>query len=1692
MADYAFVHVFALAAIAAMLADHHMPQEDKSTAWYLALVCLCPFLALEVAIWSFALYLCVQNAWLTTLEILESFWTIIKTYPATATREDPSFLGHSTTTFPIDLSDALFVFLILAVAGAAIYVSLLNPAQESDSEVSRNVSAARPHNAAEPSSNALSDAVAIDMDAVADQTSSPVEGPVRVTREDTSHPPEEAPSADDKPAPTFAPAPTSAQDPRFHTWLRRVDLPWNTRCYAPALLCGSDIWLLPIFPWRSKKEPMMQKMVKEQEHRIEDILQMRQQCPGAETDAKIAKKYGSFYWPKSDSSTTSGRKKFNVFKNKTSEDKPREEPKTSENKAHSDKAQADSTGDSEDNRSNSHDTTTTKDSGGVPQSQNPEPEAQRTPTPVSQEPKSFSYKKAEDSAVPKEQHEEPIDDITTDSETAPSQPEAQATEDAAVISASSIHSVENNSDQVAASEGHVLPKTKDHSEEKAAVDVSQVPPDQEEPDLNSKEDIEEPIFASTTPSVENNSDHVAASTGYSPPSVEDQVDEGAPVAVPVASSQTTPDQGEPKGPESAQAVQESQVNKSDESSSAVNNVASAPTHNGSYAGGVESGLQSTASLSGNDGSEESARTVDYVTSAPTHNVSYADGVESGVQSTASSIGNNDSRGAQTNAHPQHQEAPIAAGNHDVQDDIDMTNANAGSELSNDAREQHQTFTSDDAMEVVPSPTNGPDTEVQAGLLPVEHQIGAPAGESTAGDVMNIDQEAVEQTMPAIPPLIQNLEASTEEQNASDPMDEDMDEEMPEVPTQDETQPTNAHENGMRPSNFAPAPIFTQPPQSPLFNAPMQMSMNGGNAIVGSVAAHQNAAGPTFNAGQNEPTQGVTAFNGAPQPSQFSFGATGVPSAFGSGFALGNFTNSVNSFAPSGASPAPFSNGSIGGASTSIPAAVQPAQQPGVVRSEHNNFDDSFRSFSPQQQSANTFGGPSLQSQVKPFKFDTSMLNLGNSSFGLNQRPTERSEDTLYPTKSATVVQTSLPRNDQHSIAARSGQPSKDSQEGVAELTSAQAMQSEDVTPNASRAQDSANQETAPEADSSEPSPRGPLHQEGLHVPVLGQPAPMDSAAFEGSVLPRNILKATGPSQRRRAPATSSTAPASNHAVPNKKQTKRPLDEAEDDVAAENSSSNELVRAEQPVRPYVRQEAPDHADRTKAEFAGNRPINILRDYDITFDVKLEHARKLMSNWYRDLPKKSMSTCSHALEQCLSDVKECHAFFGADEEIAHAPSKKKLTANDKVSDQQLLDLDTCLGHVSKIPEDTKAVQATLLLEMGKLRKTMEDKRERWVSDEREQNCQGPDAIDKQPKWMHEKVLATCKDLIAQQQTALSVENELNDPNSELQQDFLMTVNGWMSDLILFKEAREKDWDKAIGMSWGKYTASLMRDMEAALRPIVERVGKERPFKSSARRNALYALWDDIREGKVAQSLIKKGVLSWVAEAIPYPVSKGNLDNDSGAAKSNRSGKRGPIAGFMTSKTTAPTPEEQQLTIIRASRPNVNGTASSSKSNESQAHRLPQNRQSNAMASPGTTRDNPSLSHARDEILRTADWPIQTVPGLHGYLFNQTIENISIQNDLSSDDSRVRQDMKNMDICIARLAGLMGKHEQAWKDVANGVFGRRFLQDMALFATTLQNFLAPWFGTGKTGFEFLTSLLRNLQTIIDDLRNRHLNLV
>ena len=62
MADYAFVHVLALAAIAALLADHHMPQEDKSTAWYLALVCLCPFLALEVALWSFALYMCVARS----------------------------------------------------------------------------------------------------------------------------------------------------------------------------------------------------------------------------------------------------------------------------------------------------------------------------------------------------------------------------------------------------------------------------------------------------------------------------------------------------------------------------------------------------------------------------------------------------------------------------------------------------------------------------------------------------------------------------------------------------------------------------------------------------------------------------------------------------------------------------------------------------------------------------------------------------------------------------------------------------------------------------------------------------------------------------------------------------------------------------------------------------------------------------------------------------------------------------------------------------------------------------------------------------------------------------------------------------------------------------------------------------------------------------------------------------------------------------------------------------------------------------------------------------------------------------------------------------------------------------------------------------------------------------------------------
>ncbi|KXT13602.1 hypothetical protein AC579_9775 [Pseudocercospora musae] len=1822
MADHAFVHVFALAAVAALLANHHISEEEKSRAWYLALVSLCPFLALEVAIWSFALYMGVQNAWLTTLQTLESFWTIIKTYPAAAGRDDAPFLSHSTATSLLDLCDALFVFLIVAVAGAAIYVSLLNPAQESDSRVSRNVSAARPHNAAEPSSNALPDAVAIGVEAVADQTSSPAEGPIRVTRENTSQPPEEAPSADDEPAPPFAPAPTSAQDPRFHTWLRRVDLPRGTRCNASPLLRDSDIWLIPMFPWGSEKIPKYQQMLKEQRQRIEDILRMRQEFPGEESDAKIAQKYPSaFYWPKSNSSTTTDRKEPNVFKSKTNDDRPREEPKTSKNTTHDGKAH-DLASDSKDKPSNSHGMA--EDGVSVPHSQNLEAAAHRTPAPSSQEVKSLLDETAEDSAVPKQQYEVPLDDIAKGSELAPSPPEAQRTEDAAVISASTIRSVENNSDQVAASEGYVSPKQKNQSDEKAAVPVSQsssgLTPKQDS-GINSKQDTEA-ISAGTIYGVENNSDYFVASKVYDLPNLKDQSEEKAAVAVPHTSSEITPDQGGSKGSEPAQTAQENQVNESEESSSAVDNVASAPTQNVNYTGGVDMGLRSAASSSGS----------------------------------------NDSQGGQTSSLAQHQEVPVAAGNDDNRADIKMTDANADSELFNDAGEQHQAFASDDAMGILPLSSNGPSIVVQAGTSPVEHQIGATGG-SPAGDVMNIDQAAVEQTVPAAPSLAQNLESHSEDQIANDAMDED--EEMPEVPSHDANQPTFASASDSQPSSLAPARTFTQPPQSFLFHAPVQMSMNGSNAFTGSVAAQQDSAAPMSNAAQNGPLQGVFAFNCPSQSSHFSSKPASLAPTFGTRPTVGDDRNDVNIFAPSGAPPGPFSTGSIGGASMSIPTAVQTAQQLGVDGSEQHSSDGSLRLFIPQQQSANTSRRPSLQSQAKPFKFDTSMLGLGNSSFGADQRTTERREHALYAANSATVVQSSLPRDDLQNIAAKSGQPDKDSQEGVAELVSAQAMQSQDVTPHDSGAHDSASQRTAPEAAPSEPSPRGPLHQEGHHVPVLGQHVPIESAAFEGSVLPRNILKATGPSRRRRAPATSSTASASSNSVLNHNQTKRQLDDDEYDVAAETSSSDELVRPEEPVRPYVRQAAPDHADQTKAQFADNRPIHPLKDYDIPFNLKLEYARKLMSKWYRELQawrthssKTSKATILQALEQCREEVNQCYAFFDSNEATAHAVPTKKLTADDKVSDKQLSDLDTCLEYAGQLPEDMKAVRDALVEALEDLRKKMSDRRKQWVRDEREQNCQAPEPINDRPKWMREKVLATCKALVAEQKTALSVKEELKDPNSELQQDFLKTVNGWMNDLILFMQANPDEWNDVTRMSWGRYTVSLMRDMEAALRPIVKPVGEMHPFKISARNsNGLYELWDDIREGKVAQSLIEVQGAFWVAAAIPYPVSKGNLDNHSGSAKSNGRVKRGPIAGFMTSRTPAPTPEEEQLTIVRTSRPNVNGAAtpsvgvaSSSESNESQAHRLGQDMQSGVMTSPETSRGNLSPSHSRDmfpdhrnnalltieqgdpererkenlihqwlthssdsfrqivlagasnlslehvqrvadvlqnrfvalqikidryrhfwipdalldphtvfgkarascrtlnghlaqavelvknklaemkpedaayrelpeylqrlrqncsdladadscfkpekghsAISKTAAWPLMTVPGLQRYLFNRTISESSIRTDLSSNVVRgVRHDMENMDQSVAELVPLMRNHRQAWNDMANGVFGRRFIHIMAPFAVTLQNFLTPLFETGETGFEFMTRLLRNLQFIMNDLKPRHPNVV
>ncbi|KXT01509.1 hypothetical protein AC578_4550 [Pseudocercospora eumusae] len=1778
MADHAFVHVFALAAIAALLANEHIPQEHKNRAWYIALVCLYPFLALEVAIWSFALYMGVQNAWLTTLQTLESFWTMIKTY-----RDDTPFLNHSTTT-PLDLSDALFVLLTVAVAGAAIYFNLLNPPQWSrdprnvsaarprnaaepssnalpdavaieldaaaghilspvegpireareniSSRASRNVSAARPHNAAEPSFNALPDAMAIELDAAADQISSPVEGPIRVARENISsrasrnvsaiRPHNAAePSfnalpdamaidldaaADQISLPVEGPIrvtrenmapPTSAQDPRFHTWLRRVDLPSNTRRYASALFTCSDIWLHPIFPWRSMKTRKVQKMMKEQEQRIEDILQMRQQCPGAETDAKIAQKYGSFYWPKSDSSTTTDRKEPNVFKSNTNDDEPRKEPNTSKNTAHNDKAQADSADDSKDKP---------------------------------------SEEVNEDSAVPEQQYEVPLDNITKDFETAPSRPE-----------------------------------------------------------------------------------------------------------------------------------------ESEESTNAVDNVTSAPTQNVSYAGGVETGLRSATSSSGsNDGqdgqtsslaqhleapvaagndSEESTNAVDNVTSAPTQHVSYAGGVETGLRSATSSSGSNDGQdgqtrslaqhleasvaagnddnqddismtdanadselsndaGGQTSSLAQHLEASVAAGNDDNQDDISMNDANAVSELSNDAGEQHQTFASDDAMDILPLSNNGPDTEVQSGNAPVEYQIGAASG-SMAGDVM---KEAVAQTMPAAPSLAQNLESHSEEQSTSNVMDED--EDMPEVPPQDESQPIHADENDSQPSNFAPAPISMHPPQSSLFNTPMQRSMDVSNAFS-SRAAQQNMAGPMFNAAENEPSQEVLASKGAPQTFQSSFGTNGLPPAFGAGLAFGKFPKSVNFFAPSGVPPGPFTTGSIGRPSMDISTAIQTASQPRMGGNE--------------QQSASTVGSPSLHSQAKPFKFDTSMLNLGNSSVGVNKRPTEHSEDTSNLANSTTVVQTSSPRNDQQSTAVRSGQPKEDSQKGVAELAPAQAVRSQDVMP---------------EAASSENTHGDQLHREGDHIPVLHQHAPLNSDAFEGSLLPRNIIKATGTSRRRRMPATSSTALASSDAVSGQKQTKRQVDDAEQNVAAVTSSGDELVQAEEPVRPYVRREPPNHADTTKAQFVDDRPIDFLKDYDIPFDSKLEHARKLMRNWYRDLhaSKTSQATSLQGLEKYCQEVKYCYAFFDSDETTAHALPKRKLTADDKISDQQLLDLDTCIAYARELPGDRDAVQ-DFVKEMKLLRGKMADRRKQWVRDEREEKCQAPEPINDRPKWMRAKVIAACKALVAEGKTALSVENELKDPNSELQQDFLKNVNSWMTDLILFKEAQEDEWNEAIRMSWGRYTARLMRDMEAALRPIVEPVFKARPSKIRARlSNGLYELWDDIREGKVARSLIDaQGRDLWVTDDIPYPISKPKLGRSSG-----------PIPGFMTSRTTAPEPEEGQSTIIRASRPNVNGAAtpsvgiaSSSKSNESQAHRLGQDGQSNAVAGPETPRGNISPSHNQDmfpdgrnnalltieqddpererkenlihqwlthssdsfreilmggaskldlqhvkamavllqnrlhalqtkvdpnrhfwipdalldpqtvlgkarascrtlneylhgvvelvrnklaekkqedaahdklpehlrmlqqtcsdladadscfkperahsDISKGAAWPFMTVPGLQRYLVGRSIANKSVRDDLSSNAIRLRQDMMDMDKSIAALVLFMRNHRQAWNDMANGVFGRRFLQIMAPFAATLQKFLAPLFQTTETGFEFLKSLLQNLQNIMDDLKLRHPN--
>ncbi|EME89194.1 uncharacterized protein MYCFIDRAFT_170706 [Pseudocercospora fijiensis CIRAD86] len=1440
MADHAFVHVFALAAIAAVVANQHIPQEQKSRAWYLVLGCLCLFLVLEVAIQSWALYMGVQNAWLTALQILESFWTIIKTYPATAGRDDTPFFYSSTTTSRLDLSDALFVFLVVAVAGAAICVGLLSLAEWSTSRVSCNVSAAQPHNAAEPSSNALQEAVAIDLDASADQTAYPVEGPIRFNRENTSQTPEEAPSAVKESASPFAPAPKSAQDPRFHTWLRRVDIPWNTKCYASAVFYGTGIWWHPILAWRSRKTPKTQKMIKEQEQRIEDIFKMRQQRPGLETDAKIAQKYEPFNWPKRGPPTDTDRKERKTFKSKTNNDKPRKEPRTSKEEAHTNMSKADSTREFKDKPLNSHNTA--EDGGSVPQFQNPEPAAQCTPAPMSLDGKSPLDEKAEDSAAPKQQHEIPLVDITKGLEIAPSRPEAQRTEDAAVISASTTHSVENKSDQVATPECSALPEMEDQSDQKAAVAVSQISSDinpaQEESNLNPE------AISRALPLTQDHEDTTSNVAPQKLPVLSDSV-KPMPISTP---SEEVSELEELKGSEPAQAVQEHRTNESEESASAVDNVASAPTRNDRYAGDIESGLRSAASSGGSDGSQ----------------------------------------GDQTMSLPQYQEALVAAGSDDTHEDIDMTNTNPDSEFSNDASEEHHTFTSGDAMDILPSSSNGRDIEVQAGIIPVEHQIGG-AHDSTAGDVMTIHQGPVAQTMPAAPSPAQNLESHSEEQLANnDAMDED--EDMIEVPSQDTNQSTHAVQNDSQPSTLVPTPAFTHAPQSSLFNEPMQMSLRGSNAFSGSGAAQQYSTAPIFKAAHQAPPQGVFAFDGPPLPSQFSFETIGLPPAFGAGPAVENVPNSVNFFPPSGAPPVTFGSASINNTPESTLGTTQAHPQRRAARSGQQSFGVHSTAFTTAQWPVPAETKKSVTFEAAPFG---RVQAFGNNAFPATQQMfsfgTEQSTSKTttnggqQPVSSNALLQnvqmpigTAGPQSTAFQSTAMQSAPllgANDNSKQVATVASqidsvAQQPGNPLKTQQVSGSGNQHDQSPKPTAEDSNlfTSTQGAVKAPAIsssHEPdessnnqasSAPEYAPVDSEAFALSLRP--ILKAGGARSAARRKPTQST-PFANLPSPRKRN-------REDDVERDREAEAE---AEEPELTRHREENPIKADLGTAEFEAQ---DVLLEYTVPFDYKLQVAKERMAKWQTNLQAMQLNgnTSGGVLSTLVEYAKEadcCLEFFETEEGKWHEPTQKT-TADEKLTVEQLNALVQCSIYANSMTDnmhlpslDIQSAASELFRKLEKLHTKLEAKREEWVKLERRHKYQPPEAIAGIPDQIRRDVLQLCNALPNENGTAMNVQEELK-KESSIATGVVNLVNGHLDNLESFFDGSTEERSYAVNSTFGKHLLERLKEIEAALKPLVV-VEKD---SATTPKNGLERLWSRIRNGKVAAPLVAVYGNFWESQA------------------------------------------------------------------------------------------------------------------------------------------------------------------------------------------------------------------------------------